>query len=185
MSAPPPMPENSQDTEQIRLLVIFHYILAGLSLAGLLFLVLHFLLMTSVIGLMKELPQKVVVPPPIKTHVEPAVVLDPTATPDQLDQTENAEPLKTEEFEEFNPEIFEGFFNIFAYFYVVIGVFILLGAILNFMSARYLGQRRRKVFSMVTAGVNCLSFPFGTVLGVFTFVVLSRPSVEASYRKNQ
>jgi len=178
------MPEDPRDTEQIRLLVIFHYILAGLSLAGMLFLVLHFLLMSSVIGFMKELPEKVVVPPPIETDAKPAVVPDPAAVPAPLDQADGTEPLGAREYEEFKPEIFEGFFNIFAYFYLAFGVFILLGVILNFMSARYLGQRRKKVFSIVTAGVNCLSFPFGTALGVFTLVVLSRSSVEVSYRKS-
>ena len=31
------------------------------------------------------------------------------------------------------------------------------------------------------AGVNCLSMPIGTTLGIFTFVVLLRPSVTALY----
>lgn len=30
---------------------------------------------------------------------------------------------------------------------------------------------------MVVAGVSCLSIPLGTALGVFTFIVLSRPSI--------
>jgi hypothetical protein len=34
---------------------------------------------------------------------------------------------------------------------------------------------------MIMAGVNCAWFPFGTVLGVFTFIVLLRTSVRAMY----
>jgi hypothetical protein len=53
--------------------------------------------------------------------------------------------------------------------------------ILNILSGRWMTQRRRRVFSLVMAGINCASFPFGTALGVFTFLVLLRPSVRASF----
>ena len=54
--------------------------------------------------------------------------------------------------------------------------------ILNFVSAYSLGRRRRRMLSLVTAGVNCLSVPLGTTLGVFTFIVLFRESVVREYR---
>ena len=41
--------------------------------------------------------------------------------------------------------------------------------------------RRARTFSLVMAGVNCLSVPLGTTLGVFTFIVLLRESVAAQY----
>jgi hypothetical protein len=34
---------------------------------------------------------------------------------------------------------------------------------------------------MVTAGISCLGIPYGTVLGIFTFLVLSRPSAIALF----
>jgi len=37
------------------------------------------------------------------------------------------------------------------------------------------------MFSLIIAGINCVQFPFGTVLGVFTFVVLLRDSVRELY----
>jgi hypothetical protein len=37
---------------------------------------------------------------------------------------------------------------------------------------------------MVIAGINCLSFPFGTALGIFTLIVLSRESVQALYKSS-
>jgi hypothetical protein len=37
------------------------------------------------------------------------------------------------------------------------------------------------MFSLVIAGVNCASFPLGTLLGVFTFIVLLRASVRSLY----
>ena len=57
-------------------------------------------------------------------------------------------------------------------------------AILKFVVARRLKQRRSRVFCMVVAGVCCVGIPWGTLLGVFTFVVLSRPSVVALFEKS-
>ena len=50
-------------------------------------------------------------------------------------------------------------------------------ATLKFLAYRRLKERRSRVFCMVVAGVACLGIPYGTLLGIFTFVVLSRPSV--------
>ncbi len=55
-------------------------------------------------------------------------------------------------------------------------------AVLTFFSARFLSRRRNRTFSLIVAGLNCLLIPFGTVLGVFTLLVLSRPSVAALYQ---
>jgi uncharacterized membrane protein YhaH (DUF805 family) len=38
-------------------------------------------------------------------------------------------------------------------------------------------HRRSRVFCMVIAGIGCLEFPYGTVLGIFSFLVLGRDSV--------
>jgi len=45
-----------------------------------------------------------------------------------------------------------------------------------------LPKRRNYVLIMAAAVLNCLQVPFGTVLGVFTFVVLNRPGVRESFR---
>jgi len=37
---------------------------------------------------------------------------------------------------------------------------------------------------MIVAGITCLSVPIGTVLGVFTLLVLSRPSVKQMFAHN-
>ena len=50
-------------------------------------------------------------------------------------------------------------------------------AALKVVVARRLPQRRSRTFCLFVAGVSCLGIPYGTVLGVFTFLVLSRPSV--------
>jgi hypothetical protein len=67
------------------------------------------------------------------------------------------------------------------YFFVAFAsVFIVLGlslAALMLFGGLSLAKRRRYVFCQVIACLECLMMPLGTVLGVFTLVVLSRPSV--------
>jgi hypothetical protein len=41
----------------------------------------------------------------------------------------------------------------------------------------YLTRRKHRTFCMVAAALACLWTPFGTVLGIFTLIVLLRPSV--------
>jgi len=48
-------------------------------------------------------------------------------------------------------------------------------------AGRCLAQRKYHTFCFVIAAICCLSIPFGTVLGVFTIIVLSRPSVKALF----
>jgi hypothetical protein len=46
------------------------------------------------------------------------------------------------------------------------------------LTGRYLVRRTRYTFCLVVAAVECAFAPFGTVLGVFTILVLQRPSVK-------
>ena len=54
-------------------------------------------------------------------------------------------------------------------------------AIALIVAGRSLAHQTRYVFCFVLACVCCLFTPWGTVLGVFTLVVLSRPSVKAMF----
>lgn len=42
----------------------------------------------------------------------------------------------------------------------------------------FLAKRKNHMFCLVMAGVSCIFMPFGTVLGVFSIIVLSRPTVK-------
>jgi hypothetical protein len=44
-----------------------------------------------------------------------------------------------------------------------------------------LARRKRRLLSLVFSGFNLLMVPLGTILGVFTLVVLLRPSVKALF----
>ncbi|MFZ1686481.1 MAG: hypothetical protein WAU70_03605 [Flavobacteriales bacterium] len=62
-----------------------------------------------------------------------------------------------------------------------ISLFVLLFGILNILSGRYVGQRRNRTFSMVIAGIDCLKIPFGTALGIFALIELSKEDVKRLY----
>lgn len=73
------------------------------------------------------------------------------------------------------------FFGYFQWFYLFAAACLLTGAILTLLSGRFIARRVNRTFSMVVAGLNCLHFPFGIILGIFTLVVLSRESVARLY----
>ena len=54
-------------------------------------------------------------------------------------------------------------------------------ALTTLVAGRGLAKRKWRGFSMFIAGVHCLHMPIGTVLGVFTLIVLLRPSVKSLY----
>jgi hypothetical protein len=75
----------------------------------------------------------------------------------------------------------QAIFGMFQIFYAIMGFFLTGCCVVNVLSARFLRQRRHRVFSIVVAGLNCLHMPIGTVLGVFTIILLCRDSVVAAY----
>jgi hypothetical protein len=68
---------------------------------------------------------------------------------------------------------------------VVIGLFLVLLALAYavglFVAGRSIARQRNWLFCMIMAGLSCPSFPFGTALGVFTLVILSKPEVKALF----
>jgi hypothetical protein len=128
------------DGEHLKLLAVFHFVMAGLAVAGILFLFLHYTVMSAVMNN----------PDLWKNQKKPDV--DPRA-----------------------------FFGIFKWFYLFMGSVFVLAGISNLVSGFFIRARRNRIFSLIVAGVNCVQFPFGTALGVFTFIVLLRDSVREVY----
>ncbi|MDB6113020.1 MAG: hypothetical protein JWR69_4770 [Pedosphaera sp.] len=65
------------------------------------------------------------------------------------------------------------------------GFFVLLGwavAAVILYAGRCLAQRKHYTFCLVVAALTCLMFPFGTVLGIFTLIVLQRPRVQELFQ---
>jgi hypothetical protein len=128
------------DGEHIKLLSIFHFVVAGLAFCGVGFLLLHYLVMSRVFA--------------------------------------NPEIWKSQTH---GPPLPKDFFKYFVWFYIFMGAILVSAGTLNLLSGYFLRQRRHRTFSMVVGGLNCLQIPFGTVLGVFTLMVLLRNSVRETY----
>ncbi len=139
MNQPPPLaPYQEQiDASNLKLLAIFHYISAGLSLLGLLFIIAHYAIMRTVF-----------------------------ASP-EIWKKSDAPPFDI--------------IGMMKWFYLALGLIAVIFAIINLLSGLYIQQRKNRPFSLVVAGINCIHMPLGTVLGVFTIVVLIRDSVVRMY----
>jgi hypothetical protein len=131
--------ETREDTEHLRLLSIFHYVVAGLQALFACFPVFHLLVGAAMVtvGLSGE--------------------------------AEDAGPLAA----------VGAFFVAFAGAWMLVGFGLAVGTV---VAGRNLARRRRYTFCLVMAGVVAAAcVPFGTLLGVFTIVVLLRPSVKQAF----
>ena len=66
----------------------------------------------------------------------------------------------------------------------VMGGFVVLGwtaGALTIYSGSCIKKRKHRVLVYVMAALNCLFIPYGTLLGVFTFIVLGSPEVIAEW----
>jgi hypothetical protein len=126
------------DSEHLRLLSIFHYVVAGIATLFSLFALIYLAM-----GL--------------------AIVFG------RLDPASKNPP----------PPLVGWFFVLFAIAWIVSG---LTFAASVAYAGRFLEQRRRYLYCLVIAGVECMFAPFGTILGVFTIFVLVRPSVKEAFK---
>lgn len=79
----------------------------------------------------------------------------------------------------------EAFFALMKVMYGVMAGWCIISLVLNLLSGIFLRARENRTFSFVVAAINCLHMPLGTVLGVFTIIVLSRPSVRELYKTSE
>jgi hypothetical protein len=81
-----------------------------------------------------------------------------------------------------NPPAFIG------WMFIIIGtLFILIGwsiAICIIITGRKLKTRKNRIFCMAIAGIECMFMPFGTVLGVFTLIVLNKASIKEIFAQH-
>src|SRR5437773_4842347 len=130
----------NQDKEHLRLLAIFHYIVAGLAA-----LFSFFPLLYSTIGAIFIF---------VSRHGKP------------------------KPGEDLPPEFLGWIFVGLGSFLLLLGIAM---AICILIAGRCLSRFKCYSFTLVIACVECLFIPFGTILGVFTIIVLSRESVKALF----
>jgi hypothetical protein len=125
----------NQDLEQLKLLAIFHYVVAGMAAMVACIPILHLLMgLALATGALGD--------------------SDPEARPVGL------------------------VIMVFAALFIVAGW--TFAALVAF-AGRSLQTRRRYTYCLVMGGVECIFMPVGTVLGVFTIIVLVRDSVKALF----
>jgi hypothetical protein len=130
----------NQDSDHLRLLAIFHYIVAGLAALFSFFPLLYTAMGAFFIWAAQH-------PNPKQTGEPP-------------------------------PEFLGWIFIACGSFFFLLG---LTMAICILIAGRSLALRKRYMFAFVVACVECIFMPFGTVLGVFTIIALSRESVKALF----
>ena len=66
---------------------------------------------------------------------------------------------------------------------VVVGIAVmtLLMGSLMLWAGFSLRKRQHRILILVMAGLNCLSVPYGTVLGIFTLMVMQRPAAKEMF----
>jgi|694.fasta_scaffold32320_5 hypothetical protein len=74
--------------------------------------------------------------------------------------------------------------NTMTVFYIVATLIIAALATGNILAGIWLKKRVQHSLTIVVAAINCASFPLGTALGVFTIIVLQRPTVKMTYAAN-
>jgi hypothetical protein len=80
--------------------------------------------------------------------------------------------------EEPPPEFIGWILVVIGSFLFLLGIAVAIGIVI---AGRSLAKHTRYWFAFVAACIECLFIPFGTILGVFTIIVLSRESVKTLF----
>ena len=73
-------------------------------------------------------------------------------------------------------------------FVYVFWIFIILGityGILEIMSGVFIKRRKHRLFSLIVAIPRILFIPYGSILSIFTLILLDRDSVKTLYERQQ
>ncbi len=77
--------------------------------------------------------------------------------------------------------------QVIGWIFIGVGSFVMLigwtFAVLVAMAGRFLARRVHLKYCIAVAAASCLFMPFGTVLGVFTLIMLTKKEVEALFAK--
>ncbi len=75
----------------------------------------------------------------------------------------------------------EAFFTIMLTIFLIIFILGLFFGISQIVSGRLMKLRQLRWFSFAIGIINLLNFPYGTILGIFTIIVLEKDSVRQQY----
>jgi len=88
-----------------------------------------------------------------------------------------------------NPDIWKGtpnpppagLFDAFSWIYVILGGWYGTSLVFNVLAGIYLRAQKHRIFCFVVGAFNCVHIPLGTILGIFTIIILARDSVRLSF----
>jgi len=69
--------------------------------------------------------------------------------------------------------------NMLSFLSVLLGAIAMLALVTTavlFLGGYWIACRRNPIFIYVVAALSCVGIPYGTVLGIFTFIVMQRPA---------
>lgn len=175
----------NSDLEHLRLLSIFYYVRAGIDTFFSMFSLIYIFMGTAFAALPIGMPPQPVATAPSQVEDTDWQTGDEDYDPDP-ESSDGDDGEQSQQKLSATPPVNPAppppaMFAAFGMMFVVMGVIMLVigltFALLAFLAGRYISSHRHRVFCLVVAGIGCLSFPLGTILGVFTFIVLLRPSV--------
>ena len=76
------------------------------------------------------------------------------------------------------PAMMSWFFGVFGAVFAGLAA---IAATLKLLTAIRLKERRSRLTCLIAAGLSCIEIPYGTVLGIWTFIVLGRASVRRRF----
>jgi hypothetical protein len=164
MEIPPQLPEHRVivTRERLRLLSLGYKISGIICVVMASFLIFHFIIFTTV----SFLPSSAFNPP-----------AKPSATHHQDSPGQDSPAAKSVPADPFPMAIFRVAACLFGFFMVVGWT---LGG-LTIYAGHCLARRKHLTFIQVMAGVNCLFIPYGTLLGVCTFLAVNTPEARAEF----
>lgn len=76
----------------------------------------------------------------------------------------------------------------FGWIFIVIGtIFITLGwtvAICNYYAGKFIKERRNYTYCFIMSCVDCALMPFGTILGIFSIILLIKEQIKETFNDN-
>ena len=149
--------------ERLRLLAIGFYVKGAVGTIFVSFLLFHFVFMLG----FSFMPESAWNPPPKSATTVQSLSVTPSPSPRPV-----------------NPGPPVIMFRIFA---GVIGVIILLGWTfggLTIYAGRCVQKRTNRLFILIMGGLNCALIPWGTLLGVATFMLMQTPVARREFGLN-
>ncbi|HVJ46578.1 MAG TPA: hypothetical protein VM511_09360 [Luteolibacter sp.] len=177
--SPPPMPPSYQsfeDANHLKMLAIGHYIAGGLTAFFSCFTLIYIFMGGAILSgafPMHSSPGSTVVTstPSSPGTTSPGITPPPPSPAPPV--VSSTPPVSG------HPERWMGGFMLgIGLFGLIFGMSL---AICLFLVGRWLTARKHPTFCFVVACIQCINMPLGTLLGVFTILVLNRPSVRALF----